>query len=289
MSKPSHPLVQPSLSLWLAAHAAAIEALVLDVDGVLIRGREALPGAADFLAGLRGRQVPFMLLTNDGSRSHQQRSEHLARRQLQIAPDEIVTCSDGLCELVAERLLDGQLFFIMGELGNPCYAEAAGLLATRRLEDLPACAGVIVGETHYDWESTINAVLNYFVAHPGGLLIVPNPDAYYPTDGGLIHIGAGGVARFLQQVLEIQGTAVSPIYLGKPFQPIFAHAHALLERRAGHPIPRERVLMLGDSLTSDIQGAGAFGYRTGLMLTGQTHLEMLPRAPRQPDHVFLKL
>ncbi len=178
-------------------------------------------------------------------------------------------------------------FFIMGNLGNPCFAQKAGLHTTRDLSQIHRCQGIIVGEKGYDWETTINAVVNFFIQKPDALLIVPNPDAYYPGKSpGHICIGAGGVARFIVRVLKTYGISVSPIYLGKPFSPIFQKTHAQLEAFYDRPVLRNRVLMAGDFIRSDVQGALDFGYCSALVLTGVTTLDMLERSAVRPDLVF---
>lgn len=183
------------------------------------------------------------------------------------------------------RGLKGKRFFVVGDLGKPNYAARAGMRVTRSLAVLPDCVGVIVGESHYDWEPVINGVVNYFIRHPGRLLIVPNPDEYYPSRRG-VRIAVGGTARFIQRVLSAYGEDVAPIYLGKPYRPIFEHNHSLMERRLGRRLSKRRVLMLGDSIASDVGGAAEFGYRSALLLTGVTTEDGLRRSRLKPDLVF---
>ena len=93
-------------------------------------------------------------------------------------------------------------------------------------------------------------------------------------------------APIIQRVLEVYGVRVEPVYMGKPFGPIFEHNHRLLEDRAGRKIPRGRVVMLGDSIASDIRGANDFGYRSALLLTGVTREMHLSAAAAKPDLIF---
>jgi len=274
---------------WLQTHRDDFDGIVSDMDGVLIQGKAQLPGAAELLAWLPTVQLPFMLLTNDGSRSKAQRSALLARRGLSVPPGQIVCSSDGLIELVAARPeLRRPRYFVVGALGEPCYALAAGLDYTQEMDQLDSCGGVIMGEGEnlFDWEITFTAVLNFLVAHPGAPFIVPNPDEYYGVDGGQLRVGAGGQARFVQQVLTAHGDPAELIYLGKPHGPIFQHVHTELERRANRLLARERVLMIGDNLRGDILGGNDFGYRTALMLTGITRPHALAASRVQPHLVF---
>ena len=276
-----------TLHEWLAENLDTMDALVFDIDGVLLDNGGPARGSRALLETLRNNRTPFFLLTNDGDHSTREKAAILNAAGLQIHHTEIVSCGDGLVTLHEREKFSPAPFFIMGNLGNPCFAEKAGLNGTRDLSRIGECQGVIVGEKGYDWETTINAVVNFFIQHPDARLIVPNPDEYYPGKSpGQIRIGAGGVARFIVRVLKTYGILVFPIYLGKPFSPIFEKTHAQLEALLGRPVPRGRVLMAGDFLRSDIQGARDFGYCSALLLTGVTNLEMLERSPVRPDLVF---
>ena len=279
-----------TLHEWLRSHLDTLDALVFDIDGVLLVNGRAAPGSQDVLAMLRKNRIPFFLLTNDGDHSTEEKADILNAADLQIYFTEIVSCADGLVTLHMGEKFSEDPFFIMGNLGNPCFAQKAGLHTTRDLSEIHRCQGIIVGEKGYDWETTINAVVNFFIQKPDARLIVPNPDEYYPgKTSGHICIGAGGVARFIVRVLETYGIRVSPIYLGKPFSPIFEKTHAQLEAFYGSPVPRNQVLMAGDFIRSDIQGALDFGYCSALVLTGVTTLDMLERSAVRPDLVFEKL
>ncbi|MFA4945342.1 MAG: HAD hydrolase-like protein [Lentisphaeria bacterium] len=279
--------IQPSFHDWFRRHQDELDALVCDIDGVLAAGGAPLPGSRDFVRELRSAQFPIALLTNDGNHSVAEKARFLNRHGFDFREEEITSCADGLVEAVRAAGLAGQLFFIVGDLGEPCFAAKAGLRTTRDLARLPECAGVIVGEENYDWAAVINGVLNFFIRNPAKPFFVPNPDEYYPARGGTINIAAGGVARFIQRVAATYGvSSLNPVYLGKPYQPIFAHSHAALEGRLGHRLRRHRVLMLGDSLAADIQGANDFGYRSGLLLTGITREQHLPAHPSKPELVF---
>jgi HAD superfamily hydrolase (TIGR01450 family) len=275
-----------SLLEWIEYHPDELDALVFDIDGVWVIDNRLVPGSVKLLEGLRDRQILFSLLTNDANHSTMEKSQSLRKCGLEISPEEIVSCGDGLQELVTKHLLDGQLFFIMGDLGKPCFGEKAGLSITRKLENLSPCKGVLIGEDNYDWETVINGVINYFIEFPKRPLIVPNPDEFYPKHSGRIHIAAGGIGRFIQRVLSAYGVSLEPLYLGKPHAPIFEHNHSQLEKRYGKPIDPRRVLMIGDHLESDILGANNFGYRSALLLSGLTKRNHVERSRIKPELLF---
>ena len=281
---------RPSLNDWLE-HSAAIEALLLDIDGVLLSTRRRLPGSRTLVKLLNTGGLPYLLITNDGNHSIEEKSSRLQAAGLPIGRDHIVSCGHAIAPLVQAGGLSGQLFFAMGDTGTPCYAKAAGLQITRDLQRLDQCAGVIIGEENYPWEPVINAVTNYFIDRPQAPLIIPNPDHFYPGPELKIHVAAGGVGRFIQQILKAYGIAICPTYLGKPYAPVFQLAHDKLMTLAGRSIAPDQILMVGDNLSADIAGGRAMGYRTALLLTGVTSPASIDNAApdERPDMVFERL
>jgi NagD protein len=278
--------IHESFTEWFQKHRGGLDALMFDIDGVLTAGGVVVPGSLELIRSLRATGFPFALLTNDGNHSVAEKTLYLNRHGFGFGEEEITSCADGLVEVVAQQGLAGKLFFVLGDTGEPCYAARAGLRVTRDAGRVGACDGVYVSEENYAWDVSINAALNHLLKHPGLPFLVPNPDEYYPSKGGMIHVAAGGVARFIQRVAEVYGVRLNPTYLGKPYLPIFEHSHRLLERRLGCEVKRGRVLMLGDSLAADIRGANDFGYRSGLLLTGITKESHFSTATVHPTHVF---
>ena len=281
--------VAANLRDWLDGHREGLEALVFDVDGVLMVGASAVAGAGALLRRLEELSLPVRVLTNDANHSVEEKAALLARAGLAVEARLITSSGHGLVEAAARARLAGEPCFVLGRLGEPCYAELAGIRVTRRLEDLPGCRAALVGEGAYDWESTVNGVVNYLLARPEAPLIVPNPDLYYPGEDRRVHVAAGGVARLVASVCAAYGRALEPLYLGKPHEPIFHHNHGRLEAALGRKVERQRVLMVGDSLDSDVAGARAFGYRSALVLTGATSERRWRGAEPRPDLVFRAL
>lgn len=289
MMRTSSLRIHKSFLGWLKKHMEELVAVVFDIDGVLFLDKRPVAGSRRVLNWLRQEGVQFSLLTNDSNQSVNEKSLTLQGIGLNVFPEEIISSGEGLVELVRDYHLRGNTFFVMGDLGNPCFGESAGLVITRNLEELPACIGVIVGEDNYDWESVINSVVNYFVGNPTGMLIVPNPDEYFPKTPKIIHVAAGGVARFIQGVLRTYGISLAPTYLGKPYEPIFKYNHARLEQKLGKTIDHSRVLMIGDFLEADIQGANNFGYRSALLLSASTTLRKIETSQVKPELLFERL
>lgn len=283
---------QSFMSWWLDSGAnCEFRALLFDIDGTLIAGEKTLPGAPEFIHRLKENKFPFFLLTNDGNHSREEKSAIMRKAGLEISYEDIVSCSMALTPFVDKNLLAGSKFFIMGDLGTPCYAETAGLIVERNTKKINECKGVIVGEGTYDWQRTMYAVMNYFIKNPKGYLLVPNPDSYWPNGpNGEIGIGAGGKTRFLCTILDEYGITLKPVYFGKPYKATFRFTYDLLKKRynLSSGIPKKRILMLGDSLRSDIRGAKEFGLKTALMLTGISTINHVRKASKElhPDFVF---
>lgn len=281
------PPVYESFRDWYARHAGTdIEALVLDVDGVLLRGYDPQPGAAEFVDTLHRQRFPFSVLTNDGCHSPEEKSGFMQNCGIRVEPGDIVSCAHGLQELAEQNAWTGQLFFVMGSLGEPCYAQRAGLEVTRATDRLAECTGVIIGERRYDWHRVITAVFNHLLHRPDCPVIVPNPDELFPANAGRFGIASGAIASFLKHLCAVRGYPFEAIYLGKPYEPIFAYNHHRFEKRLGRGLRRDRVLMVGDSITADIRGGRTFGYNTALMLTGMTPADALQDMRDQPDMIL---
>lgn len=280
------------LDFW-RRHREAYQALLFDIDGTVATGRTPLPGAIELLAELRRDGTPFSALTNDGNNSPEEKSRILRSGGVDLAPAEIISCGAALDELVAERGWRGKTFFQLGDLGNPSYAEHAGLLVCRDEAKIDDCFGVLNGEAYYDWHNHMQAAINFFRRHPDRPYVVPNPDSYWPGKPGYLGVGAGGQARFICGMLREMGVEIEPVYLGKPCAPIYEHAlHTLARRFPAMGAPDcGRILMLGDSLASDIKGGKACGMQTGLLLTGITGLAAARNAAddRRPAFIFESL
>lgn len=278
----------PFLSDWWQNHDADFDVILFDIDGTLIHGRHELPGAKAFLSHLQNTDFPYLLLTNDANHSQLEKAEILAHRGIHVPPEEIFSAGNPLKSYAEQENLIGTEAFILGDLGIPCYAENAGFQTTRSLERLSTVRSIIIGEGEYDWYTRITAVVNAIRKNPAIRLLSPNPDTYWPSGKSEIGIGAGGVARFISDLLRDNGLDVPPIYLGKPYRPIFDAISVNINSRLKRAVPPERILMIGDSLQSDIRGARAAGFTAGLVLTGITTLRLLQNAPEQdrPHYVF---
>ena len=281
-----------SLLSFLKLNRSQFDALLFDIDGTIIDNGSTLPGAAELLNWMRSSNFPFLFLTNDGNHTVEYKTEYLNQAGLTIQSEEIVSCAHAIEDYAEETGLSNCHVFIMGDLGvsfNPFIPnqntpssipqskKQTTIFETRDLAALPDCDGVILGEGVYDWHSVISAVFNFFIKKPEAFLIVPNPDSYWPNGDLGLGIGSGAIARFLQNLLREYGIEKDVTYLGKPHPLLFQRAFHVLRRQLGGNAGTnpERLLMVGDSLKADIQGANSADCRSALVLTGLTKPERL--------------
>lgn len=230
--------------------AEAYEAFLLDLDGVVYRGREAVTGAPKALAELRkaGRTVVF--LTNNSARTPEQIVEKLSGLGVDAGPEEVVTSAQALATLLAKR--DGdRTAFVIGEDGVRQALRAAGIEV---LDGHPDRAGyVVVGwDRNVTYDDLRTAAV---LVGRGANLVATNADASYPAEGGELWPGAGAI---LAAVETASGTSAE--VAGKPDAPLFETA---LER-AG----TERAAVIGDRIETDVAGARGAGLDGILVWTG---------------------
>jgi len=274
----------------ISAGKPRYKAVFFDVDGTVVSGRNAMPGAAETINFLRSIKTPFLFLTNDSHHSPEQKAHLINRTGVKVDALEVVSCSHALKDFVLERNLTGKKVFIMGEFGTPCYAKAAELIPCRELEEIDECEFVIAGEGYFDWHDTFQAVMNYFLLHRDRTLVVPNPDSCWPNSNtGKLGIGAGAQARFIAGLLKELSIDIELFYLGKPYPAIYEYALRYLQKQFDLPdLQISEVMMLGDSLTSDMAGAARLGMGHALTMTGVTTWEILNHVPeeRRPELIF---
>ncbi len=244
--------------------------VVLDLDGVVYRGRHLLPGAARFLAWLREHNVPFAFLTNNSTRSPQEYVEHL--RRLGVAAEKAQVVTSALCaaRLLRSWELAGPVL-VVGGAGLREAVREAGL----ELTDGPEAAAVVVGLdvdlTYARLRTACSAIRR------GARFVATNLDPVLPVEGELWP-GAGALVAAIRTA-----TGQEPVAVGKPEPYPFRMA---MERLGTQP---EETLMVGDQIATDVLGAARLGMRTAVVLTGVTSREDLARAPVQPDLVAADL
>src|SRR5512143_4004873 len=241
--------------------------LITDMDGVLWRGREPLPGLVEFFQFLRQQAIRFVCATNNASTLPEKLAERLQGWGADVTAEEIVTSSIATAEYLADTFPAGARLYVVGMEGLRMPLLQKGFEIAEH-----DVAAVVAG---IDWQLTYDhlkrAALNI---RAGAKFIGTNGDRTFPSSEGIIP-GAGAILAAIET-----GTGVKPIVMGKPESPLYETA---LKRM--HAVP-EQTLVLGDRLETDILGAVRLGLKSALVLSGVTTRAQLTASDYQPDWVF---
>lgn len=240
------------------------KAFLLDIDGVLLRGNQVIPGAPEALDKLR-EKAKVLLLTNNSTKSRVGTAKRLQECGIFVEPEEVFPSS-----YVAAQFLRrfGQVrYWYVGEEGIKEEMEAAGHILVPAEDADWVVVGMDRSLTYEKLRQALRALLK------GAKLLATNEDATFPTPEGLVP-GAGAV------VGALRGMGFPPHYVvGKPSTIAFTAALAELGVKA------KEALMIGDRLETDIAGAARLGMDTALVLSGIAKAEDLKRASVRPTYV----
>lgn len=246
---------------------------MLDLDGVVYRGQDAVPHAAPALEVAREAGMALTFVTNNASRSPAQVAQRLAGCAVPADPEQVITSAQAAARMIAHE--GGKPIRVLA-IGSAALREALiaeGLEVVTSAEDVPTV--VVQGmSTSLGWSDIAEAVR---AINAGATHVATNLDATVPTDRGIVPANGSMVAA----VTHATGRPAAEA--GKPAPWIFREA----ARRSGGHHP----LVVGDRLSGDIAGARAAGYASLHVLTGVDGPAGLLRAgpTERPDYVGLDL
>lgn len=253
---------------------AGLQALLIDLDGVVYTGREAIPGAADFLAEARRRGLAFLLVTNNSTASPARVADRLRGMHIDVQPEEILTSAQAAVGYVAAHAAPGARVRVIGEEGLREAATDAGLRLLEDGQPSDEVDWVIVGlDRAFSYEKLTLATRAILA---GAHFVATNADALLPVEGGDVMPGAGSLVAAIRAA-----TSVEPVIVGKPAPGLFEHGLARLGS-----VPPGQAAMIGDRLDTDVVGGMQAGLRTILVLSGVTTREALAASGVQPDAVL---
>lgn len=248
------------------------EVLLLDAYGVLVHSSGALPGAARRMDELQRAGKEFFILTNDASKLPEAAAERYRRYGVALPAERIITSGMLLAHHFAAHGLVGKRCAVLGPPGSAHYVERAGGVVVGA--DQPFEVVVIGDEAGFPFFDTVDAVLTGLYrrldAGEPVALVLPNPDLVYPKDAGAFGLTSGAVALMLEAALQVrypQRKDLRFARLGKPQRAMFEEAL----RRSGS----RDMVMIGDQLETDIQGANGFGLDSVLFTGGLTHANLV--------------
>jgi NagD protein len=247
---------------------AAVRNFLLDMDGVLVRGRTPIPGAQEFLGRLEAAGTPYLILTNNPIYTPRDLQHRLTAGGLNISISEkrLFTSAMATAQFLHQQRPRGTAY-VIGEMGLTQALHEVGYTITGVHPDY-----VVLGDTTYYNFDHITQAIRLVAA--GSRFIATNPDPSGPAEGGIVP-ACGAMAALIERA-----TGVRPYYVGKP--------NPLMMRRALSTLGShsENTIMVGDRLDTDVIAGMEAGMATILVLSGVTNREEVERFPYRPTYVF---
>lgn len=241
---------------------------LIDMDGVLVRGTQPIPGANEFLARLQAAGSKFLVLTNNSLYTRRDLHARLTRMGLELPPDAIYTSALATAQFLHTQHPRGTAY-VIGEAGLTTALHEIGYIITDQQPDY-----VVLGETtSYSFER-ITLAMRMVAA--GARFIATNPDVSGPTESGLVP-ATGAVAALIASA-----TGITPYFIGKPNPLIMRTALRTIDAHS------EESVMVGDRMDTDIIVGTEGGLETILVLSGVTRREDVERYPYRPTHIDRK-
>ncbi len=244
---------------------------MIDMDGVIYRENHLIPGAAEFVEALRATGTPFLFLTNNSAPTPEDlavRLDHLGIHGL--SGRHFYTSALNTAEFLSETDPNCTVF-VLGEGGI-----LTALHERKIANDAIRPKYVVVGEGVAPMEKLSKA---HECIERGAGLLATNPDNWCPVSNEKTRPGAGATAAFLEA-----STGRRAYYLGKPNGYMFHRARKKLAELALQEL--DQVVMIGDTMETDIRGAFEAGLLSFLVLSGSTELGDVGDYVYQPTQVL---
>ncbi len=238
---------------------------LIDMDGVIYRGSQLIPGAERFISDLRRQGVPFLFLTNNSQRTRRDVATKLQRLGIEVEEEHVYTCAMATARFLATQKPGGTAF-VIGEGGLMTALHSNGYAIVEKDPDY-----VVVGEGRTLNFEMAEAALG--MIRGGAKLIATNMDPNCPTQSG-IRPGCGAVVAMLEVAAGVKAFSV-----GKP-SPVMLRA-----ARKELGLSTDETIVIGDTMETDILGGVQMGYKTILVLSGGTARADLSHYAYSPDRV----
>ncbi|MDT0345555.1 HAD hydrolase-like protein [Streptomyces litchfieldiae] len=249
---------------------------LLDLDGVVYAGGDAIPHAVESLRAARAGGMRLAYVTNNAARTPETVAGHLSRLGVPADPAEVVTSAQAVARLIAEEVPAGARVLCAGGEGLRVALRERGLTPVDSADDDPVAVVQGYGGPELPWGVLTEAAL---AVNRGASWFASNTDLTIPSGRGI----APGNGAAVEVVRIATGRTREPRVAGKPRPPM--HRESILRTGA------ERPLVVGDRLDTDIEGAHAGGVDSLLVLTGVTDAaELLAARPgHRPTYVAADL
>ena len=249
--------------------AEVYDVAVLDLDGVVYLGPDAVEGAPAALNRAQAGGMHLAFVTNNAARPPGTVGQHLRELGVEARDEDVVTSAQAAARLLAQQVEKGSTVFLLGGEGLVEALEERHLVPVTELAD--DIVAVVQGYgPDMPWKQVMQGAM---LVRSGLPWVASNTDMTIPTADGVCP-GNGALVKLVAEFAERE-----PQVAGKPMPPLFEET---LERVGG-----SRPLVVGDRLDTDIEGAVTMGWDSLLVLTGVTGLEELVRAPAEQRPTYV--
>jgi len=248
------------------------KAVFFDAFGVLKNHQGLIPGIANTFDYLDKKGIKYYLLTNDSSRSPEMLAKWYQDRGIwQVTSDKILSSGMLAMEFFKAKITNGNAVAYLGTENSAHYIETAGLttipvkdIDLNNIKHIESFA--FLDDEGFSWNDDINKAIN-LLRRKNMNVVVANTDINYPVSQTDISVAVGSLADMVEKIIGKMF-----IRFGKPDAQMFllAYERALLDI----DVKRNEILMVGDTLYTDIIGGNKFGLDTALVLSGNTMPEM---------------
>ncbi len=246
-----------------------MKSIISDMDGVIYRGKQLIPGAQNFVQRLLESKVPFLFLTNNAEQTPIDLKLKLEQLGIHgLTEDNFITAAMATAMfLKAQNRKPTPKAYVIGGAGLMNELYNVGFSISESNPDYV----IVAKSSSFGFEQLKKAVR--FIDQ-GAKFIGTNPDMIDPVEGGM-EPAAGTILAAIAAA-----TGKKPYIVGKPN----ALMMTLATRKLGvHP---DNAVMVGDRMDTDIVGGMEAGMTTALVLSGVTTPEIMEQFPYRPDHVF---
>ena len=228
-------------------------AILFDLDGVFYCGDRVIPGAAEVAAWARREAIPHLFLTNTTSRPRQHLVQKLARFGIDTDAEHILTPPVAAVQWCQQHLKGQKVALFV-----PAKTRVEFSSLEECADDREAVGAVVIGDLGKRWTfETLNTAFRLLMQTPQPRLLALGMTRYWQSADGL----QLDVAPFVVGLSYASG--VEPLVLGKPASSFYQAAVRLLG------VEKDRVVMVGDDIRSDVDGAQQAGLRGVLVRTGK--------------------
>ena len=252
-----------------------INALILDMDGVIWQDNTPLLDMPVFFDALKAIHIPVVFATNNGTRSIEMYVERLAKFGVPVEPWQVVNSAIAAADYLSKQFPGGGPVYVTAETGVIEALAERGFFPLEPDAPTDSALAVVAG---------MNRAANYATLTEAALLIragkpfiFTNPDRTFPTPRGQVP-GAGAFLAFLEAATGVPATII-----GKPEPYMYNYA---MQRLGTAPA---ETLAVGDRLDTDILGAQRAGCPSALVLSGVSNLAEAQAWHPQPELILPNL